>query len=386
MRYLIHSADGTYDAATGITTHTIDQRWSNPTLMVVRRVIYVGQESPPPVHVYCRSSALSALAQYKHTVELTTGPESPSNVIAVLPESYAAGRYETKSETVYPVLGHVHLRSIDIYFTEGSRLLTPAAIGGGSSVLTPGEVAVLSNLFLYLDYSDSAKVTTTTGGGGADYLTQVEAVNTSTFQFVPSSGSGILYEDFGTNGAKCANFDTVDWVRLNDNSTAEEPETGTLCLLFQSQGEQSDISVLTDWYRWRIYVNTTGKLAYYDGSVNDTTIDVALSTEYLITIRRDNAAQTFTWRLEKLSDNTVQTDSTANGNNSGGTGLFDIGGSSSYSAAGHKTSNLILIESIADADVEAIELHLRNAHTAQAAPSGTTTSGEYLVELEIDSR
>ena len=37
MRYLIHSADGTYDAATGVTTHTIDQRWSNPTLMVVRR-------------------------------------------------------------------------------------------------------------------------------------------------------------------------------------------------------------------------------------------------------------------------------------------------------------------------------------------------------------
>ena len=75
--------------------------------MIVRRVLYVGMEDPPPHHVYCRSDALSALAQHKHTVELkSAGPESPSNVIAVLPESYAAGRYETKSETLHQTVGN----------------------------------------------------------------------------------------------------------------------------------------------------------------------------------------------------------------------------------------------------------------------------------------
>ena len=51
MPYLIHSADGSYDATTGVTTHVIGQRWANPTRMHVRRVLYLGMESPAPHHV-----------------------------------------------------------------------------------------------------------------------------------------------------------------------------------------------------------------------------------------------------------------------------------------------------------------------------------------------
>ena len=138
-----------------------------------------------------------------------------------------------------------------------------------------------------------------------------------------------MYSDFGTNSGKCANFNNVDWVRLNDSSTVAEPATGTLCMLFQTQANTTDVQVITDWYRWRIYVNAGGALSYYDGSVNETYITVENSTDYLMSVRRDDSAispEGFAWRLEKLSDSTVQTDTTYHGGNSSGTGLFDIGG------------------------------------------------------------
>ena len=161
----------------------------------------------------------------------------------------------------------------------------------------------------------------------------------------------------------------------------EEPGTGTLCLLFKTQPNTTDVQVMTDWYRWRIYVNAGGVLSYYDGAVQETSIAVSNSTDYLLSVRRDEAASTFVWRLEDLSDNSTQTDSTANGDNSAGTGLFDIGGNSSHSAAGSVSSNLVLISSVADSDVEAVELYLRDYYEDQGVSGGGASSGEYLVEL-----
>ena len=96
-------------------------------------------------------------------------------------------------------------------------------------------------------------------------------------------------------------------------------------MLFQSQANTTDTQVIVDWYRWRIYVNAGGKLSYFDGSgIQETSIDVENSIDYLLSVRRDGGAPgTFAWRLEKLSDNTVQTDSTGHGDNDSGTGLFD---------------------------------------------------------------
>ena len=134
-----------------------------------------------------------------------------------------------------------------------------------------------------MNFSDNV---TTTGSPPAELLTEIEAVNDSTFEFIPNSGSGIAYEDFGSNGGKCADFNN-DWVRLNDASTAAEPATGTFSILWKSQPNSTDTQVIVDWYRFRLYVNAGGKLSYYDGAIQETDITVENSTDYLLSVRRE---------------------------------------------------------------------------------------------------
>ena len=133
-----------------------------------------------------------------------------------------------------------------------------------------------------MNFSDSEKVTIDAATG---LLTEIEAVNDNTFEFIPNSGSGIAYADFGSNGGKCAEFNN-DWVRLNDASTTDEPLIGTFCVLFKTQPNTTDVQVITDWYLFRLYINTGGALSYYDGSINETSISVENSTDYLLTVRR----------------------------------------------------------------------------------------------------
>ena len=225
----------------------------------------------------------------------------------------------------------------------------------------------------------------TTGSPPAELLISIEAVNDSTFEFIPNSGSGIAYQNFGTNGGKCADFNN-DWVRLNDSSTVGEPDTGTLSLLFKSQPNSTDTQVIVDWYRWRIYVNAGGKLAWYDGEINETDITVSNSTDYLLSVRRDDGD--FMWRLENLGDNTVATDTTDNGGNSAGTGLFDIGGNSTYSAAGSESSNLVVITSIADADVLTIETYLKQYYRGLSSTTSgaTSTDATWFAEIDFDTK
>ena len=115
------------------------------------------------------------------------------------------------------------------------------------------------------------------------------------------------------------------------------------------------------------------------------------STDYLLTVRRDNpgdvsAGTGFAWRLEKLSDNTVQSDTTFHGGNSPGDGLFDIAGNSSNSAAGMEISNMVVITSIADADVLVIETYLKQYCRGLTSTSsgGASTDATFFIELDVD--
>ena len=389
VRFLLSNGNATY--ANGVFTFSLDQRLRNATRARFRKAAYVlaSTASVAPNIVYLRSRALHSIAGNTHTVILTAAQhENAVDVMAVLEDTHTTGRYRMIEDPRVLPLTYSHLRDLDFYFTdpEGNNLsFTESA----EDAVTAAAIAARADLFLFLNYTDATKVTIDESGTES-LLTEIEAVNDSTFEFIPNSGSGIIYGDFGTNAGKCADFGGVDWVRLNDGSTVEEPETGTLSLLFQSQANTTDVQVLTDWYRWRIYVNAGGKLSYYDGAINETTITVENSTDYLVSIRRDNAVgeQSFTWRLEKLSDSTVQTDSTANGNNSGGTGLFDIGGNSSYSAAGHKTSNLVVITSIADADVLTVETYMKQYYRGLVSTSSgaTSTDATWFAEIDIDTK
>ena len=129
-------------------------------------------------------------------------------------------------------------------------------------------------------------------------------------------------------------------------------------------------------------------MSYYDGEINETSITVENSTSYLLSVRRDGAEVEFLWRLEKLSDNTVQTDTTSNGGNSSGTGLFDIAGNSTHSAAGMEISNLVVITSIADADVLTVETYLKQYYRGLVSSSsgGASTDATWFAEIDINTR
>ena len=232
--------------------------------------------------------------------------------------------------------------------------------------ITSATIAARSDLFMFLDFS-GALVTVED-----DYLTEIIATNDSTFTFVSSDAAGILYEDFGTESKKCINLNGAN-IRLSDASTAEEPESGALIMLFSTQTVIDDNQILTDWYRWRISCNSD-KLAYYDGSINDTAISVSAASDYLLTVRRN--ATEFIWRLEKLIDGVIQTETGSNGGNSPGTGVFDTGGTSSDTADG-RIGNLVVLTSNADADVEAVELYMRQQYRGVGTTSTTTTVTTY---------
>ena len=384
VRFLLSDGNATYK--NGVFTFSLDRRLRNATQARFRKASYVLDPtvSVVPNIVYLRSRALNSISANTHTVILTdTQHENAVDVLAILEDTHTTGRYRMIEDPRPLPLAYSHLRNLDFYFTDpdGNNLSFTET---SETAVTAAEIAARSDLYLFMNFSDSAKVTL-----DGTLLTEIEAVNDSNFEFIPNSGSGIAYEDFGSNGGKCAQFNN-DWIRLNDNSTVEEPETGTFCFLFQSQANTTDVQVLVDWYRFRIYINAGGKLSYYDGSINETSITVENSTDYLVSIRRDNAPgeQSFTWRLEKLSDNTVQTDSTANGNNSGGTGLFDWGGNSSYSAAGFEASNLVVITSISDANVLTIENYLKQYYRGLTSSSSgaTSTDATWFAEIDINTR
>ena len=63
----------------------------------------------------------------------------------------------------------------------------------GETEVTAATIAARSDLYMFLNISDAAKVTLSGGGD----LTQWEAVNDSTFQFVPDGGSGLTISAFG---------------------------------------------------------------------------------------------------------------------------------------------------------------------------------------------
>ena len=391
MRFLLSDGNATYED--GVFTFALDRRLRNATRARVRKVSYIVDPTLAvvPSVVYLRSRAFHSLAANKHTVILTaTQHENSVDVLASLEEEHATGRFRLMEAPRSIPLNYMHLRNLDFYFTNpaGDNLSFTETL---EDAVTAAAISARADLFLFLNFSDAAKVLLT--GVEPDVLiTEIEAVNDSTFEFIPNSGSGIAYEDFGSNGGKCADFNN-DWVRLNDASTVNEPLIGSFCLLFKSQPNSTDVQVIVDWYLFRLYINTGGALSYYDGSVQETSITVENSTDYLLTVRRDNpgdvaAGTGFAWRLEKLSDNTVQSDTTFHGGNSPGSGLFDIAGNSSHSAAGMEISNLVVITSIADADVLIIETYLKQYYRGLTSTSSgaLTTDATWFAEIDINTR
>ena len=92
MRYLLHSDNATYDAASKKWYFNLDKRITHPSSIIVKKCSYVGATSTSyPSVAYLRSDTLSNWIATKHTVEVKSeAHENESNVICTLEESHAA--------------------------------------------------------------------------------------------------------------------------------------------------------------------------------------------------------------------------------------------------------------------------------------------------------
>ena len=169
MRYLVHSEDATFDSATGKYMFNLDRRISNPERIRINKATFVAATaSTYPQVVYLRSSKISQTVRTKHTVELKDdGHEDGTDVLAVLQESHALGRYQTEPDQKdrwrsFDVHSHVPLRSIDFYFTN-NRTLMPGVVqaGGGGGPLGAADdatIEALSDVVMWLDFSDPTRM------------------------------------------------------------------------------------------------------------------------------------------------------------------------------------------------------------------------------------
>jgi len=126
FKYLLHSSLANYDAATKKWTFNLDRRISNPTALRLAKAAYStpGDTSPHPMVVYLRSDALARMIPQKHTLELRAlNHENAANVIAVLSETHTRGRYRILGGRQFPIDPAASERQIDIFFTDGDRLL-----------------------------------------------------------------------------------------------------------------------------------------------------------------------------------------------------------------------------------------------------------------------
>jgi hypothetical protein len=151
MRYLLHSANATYDSTTKKYTYTLDRRIQDPKSIRLVKASYVAAtNSSYPAVVYLKSDGLSQLCSTKHTVELKNQcHEDGTNIFAVLEERHTAGKFSLEeAPRTLPVKKHENVTVIDIYFTDNDTVLTGEATasngnGGSSSSVTDATIEAM---------------------------------------------------------------------------------------------------------------------------------------------------------------------------------------------------------------------------------------------------
>ena len=190
VRFLLSDGNATY--SNGVFTFSLDRRLRNATQARFRKASYVIDSTVSNI-VYLRSRALNSISANTHTVILTdTQHENAVDVLAILEDTHTTGRYRMIEDPRTVPLTYSHLRNLDFYFTDpaGNNLsFTETA----EDAVTAADIAARSDLFLFLNFTDSSTPSkvTTTGSEPDVLLTEIEAVNDATFEFIPNSGSGI---------------------------------------------------------------------------------------------------------------------------------------------------------------------------------------------------
>ena len=119
VRFLLN--DGNAAFANGKWTFEMDRRLSNAEVFQLRKCSFTATTdlAAPPHCVYVRSDAIHTLSGEKHTQVLKSiQHEDSSNVLAVLEEQHATGRYRLMEPCRPFELVYGHIRNIDVYFTD----------------------------------------------------------------------------------------------------------------------------------------------------------------------------------------------------------------------------------------------------------------------------
>ena len=149
VRFIL--ADSNATLADGVYTYSLDTRLTNASVLQLKKCSFqLTTSGTPPVAIFLRSKAFHTLGGVKHTVELkSNNHQDSSDILAILEESHATGRYQLRGIPRPVPLRYSHLRKLDVYFTDlsGTNVLVGGGGNGGSSdLLTATNIAALSSI------------------------------------------------------------------------------------------------------------------------------------------------------------------------------------------------------------------------------------------------
>jgi len=320
MRYLVHSEDATFNATDGKYYFNLDQRIANPTRIRVTQCSYTRPTSTRyPEVVYLRSTKLTELTTRKHTVEVkNTGHFDSSDVICPLLETHTQGRYSSQRVVKLPVFPHLPLQKLDIYFTN-NRTNLPDTVSSTNVVSSGTDADVLAigaDLICWtdLDFSrclNASFVAATQIGDPVNYV--YDRVN-SDIIWALAYGTNMTLAALGQTNAL---YRDGSWQSFQDTSVPAGTMADEFQLHFLFQ-----LNSIND-YVMLFYFDAI-RVLMYQGALSFQTVQGSVTTAvpgitiiplqgYLVSVTRVVVSQVseFHWRVEKLSDNSVQTSTTA---------------------------------------------------------------------------
>ncbi len=146
MRYIINSADCSYDTAAHKHSIVLDSRIGNPTTFRIASAVYQAPTlASYPLAVYLASDALGDMIPQKHTVKLkASNHENPDSTVAVLTESHTAGRYRLGRGRRFDLKEHSYVREFDFQWMDGDTAVGVVVSGHNSREI--GSLHVLESI------------------------------------------------------------------------------------------------------------------------------------------------------------------------------------------------------------------------------------------------
>ena len=399
-RYLFHSSEAAYDAATRTYTFTIEKRVPHATTLTIDRFGFTASTAASyPQAVYVRSDALTDLCKVKSLMEVrSANHESQSDVVVVLEEAHGPGRYQLdRSAHRFPIVRFHNRLAIDFRFSDGPAVLHGAYTVPSQPAVTDAEVLALPDMLMMLDWDHTANILPALITAGTD----VTSINSRVFSnlgyslIFSTSAAGLEYSTFGATHALES---TVSWHYAIENSSGNNPgegQVGTLSMMFRTK------DVLTGWH-WifnsPLFQITAGShmvgatfMGYYDADTSNyevTSLQIAAASDYFLQVRK--VGTTFEWLLRDLSNGVEQTETTASNTRTNGQPNQTWGISSAQTGiSGMKISHIIEISSLDVDDLLTIKNWMLQKYTGQNIPGVPDPNGRdaaFYAEMTIDSR